>query len=525
MAMAEQRSQQGASSEGTAFLEPVPLSELREPAYSHIFRLCLRALADVAREGVAIPIADSEDLVHEFLTNEWDGICRRYDPDRAAFKSYVYGAFVRFARRAGRRLIAWRRQLSDLQEMAAASRVVESQHEQPADMHKVRTALGTVPALERELLLDWLHGRATVREQARRHGLTRYGVRARLVDALGRAAVSLGERGAIGDQDWRVACALWRDGFSVRDAALFLSLPAAEIQSARERVFQQLASAAGGSRQLDRRVEMGTDDALYFLNTALAHPGDGARLADVEKHSDEILAALKEMDQHEDDALAKFGKAIPTEWLAKVYDALAGPETADSSELEAARRLEETNDASERSIGMAFRDVLVPDLPSSAFEEAFKGCEPAHDLVKVMSDDPSVQGAEGAAWPLAAFGVSPYMVLQAAKATASFVHRMERQKRIEGEAVLEPVPGMLAAHKPIECAAVFRQIHRTTGAPQQIVPHLHYWMVRVAAHRPLFYPRFVTEIVGEGVVLRSQPGPVSLKDMWGERRLDGRVRG
>jgi hypothetical protein len=261
---------------------------------------------------------------------------------------------------------------------------------------------------------------------------------------------------------------------------------------------------------------MKRDKALALLGQVLSSPNDLKLLATLEKQSEEILHALQEADESEAD-LTELGQEMDAEWLAKVYEALAGPEMANPEELEAARRLVEANEASERNIGIAFRDVLLPGLPHAEFAEAFEGCAPAPELMKTMKEDPSVQGAGDAGWPLAVFGVSPYMVLQAAKATAALVQRMERQKNIKGEAVLEPVPGSLSAKSLIECAVVHRQIHRSSGALLHVVPHLHHWMVRIAAHRPFFYPKFVSEITGEGVTLRPKRHKMPLKDLWSAR--------
>src|SRR5262245_45870274 len=69
-----------------------------EVAYEKFRGLLFSALAKLAIQGFAVSPDDANDLVHDFFVEAWSGIADRYEPSRASTTTYVYSAFVRFAR-------------------------------------------------------------------------------------------------------------------------------------------------------------------------------------------------------------------------------------------------------------------------------------------------------------------------------------------------------------------------------------------------------------------------------------------
>src|SRR4051812_39949290 len=66
--------------------------------YARYRRLLTAALARLARNGYAVPPDEGLDLIHDFFVEAWEGLIHRFDADKASFETYIYGAFIRFAR-------------------------------------------------------------------------------------------------------------------------------------------------------------------------------------------------------------------------------------------------------------------------------------------------------------------------------------------------------------------------------------------------------------------------------------------
>jgi len=202
------------------------------------------------------------DLIQDFFLETWDGLVTRYDPTRGQLGTYVYGAFVRFARRRIIRMQRWSVLLVDT---ASLARLLEEQAvtrqtgPSPHDLLTVAEALAQLPGRQRDILCDLACGHSE-RELARHLSLTRYQLRELLVDALGHVAVALGEPGRLSAPDWQIAVAVWRQGRSVRETAAFLNLSIPEVRAARHRILDLLASGLKGSlpaSQKDKEVDHG----------------------------------------------------------------------------------------------------------------------------------------------------------------------------------------------------------------------------------------------------------------------------
>src|SRR5438094_2629700 len=128
-------------------------------SYLRFRRLLFGALANLARQGFALPPVEGLDLIHEFFAEAWNGVVSRYDPAKGKFETYVYGAFVHFARPRIVRLHRWQSCLFDTAELA---RTIEKRSEAEApteswhDVSAVRKALSQLPSIEREILQSYL---------------------------------------------------------------------------------------------------------------------------------------------------------------------------------------------------------------------------------------------------------------------------------------------------------------------------------------------------------------------------------
>jgi RNA polymerase sigma factor (sigma-70 family) len=162
-------------------------------------------------------------LIHEFLLAAWDGLVLRYEPEQAEFKTYLYGAFLRFARHQLARL---RRQSAVLEELDSLLEVQADLdgHEQRVlqlDLPELRVALGKLPQRTQRLLAIYFDGGSkSERAVARELGVSRYRLRLDVTEAVAFLSAELGEMPpGITREEWEVARKVLHFGYSAEEVA------------------------------------------------------------------------------------------------------------------------------------------------------------------------------------------------------------------------------------------------------------------------------------------------------------------
>jgi hypothetical protein len=235
----------------------ISLPEDRWRAYERFRPLLLHALAKLARSGFAVTPTEGMDLIHDFFLEAWDRVVENFRQhfDRArpsaTAEGYVFGAFIQFARPCILRQRRWEERLVDAANLARF--LASSPDADPAtvpDLPFHEVELGTV--IEGLSEKDWelvegYFGREakSERELSEELGITRYGVRERLIDLMARVTIALGQRGRILASDWPVAVELWKERRTTREAAGRLGLSPREVQRARVRIVECLAEGIG----------------------------------------------------------------------------------------------------------------------------------------------------------------------------------------------------------------------------------------------------------------------------------------
>src|SRR5262245_55127128 len=135
--------------------EPAPTLE---DAYRQYRGLLFSALGKLAAQGFSVPPDDAADLVHDFFAEAWGGIAERYEPERATLGTYVYAAFVQFARP---RIVRLQRFRGSLVEPREVERLAEAESDAPEpgdvlDLQRLHKAIIVLPSPNRELLEYWL---------------------------------------------------------------------------------------------------------------------------------------------------------------------------------------------------------------------------------------------------------------------------------------------------------------------------------------------------------------------------------
>jgi RNA polymerase sigma factor (sigma-70 family) len=205
--------------------------------------LLLSGVATLARKGLDINPGEGLEVIHDFYLEALPGLLERYDASRARFSTYLYGAFLRFARPRIIRSIRWKRllvPLDDAIEHAAALDEAPSEGAHDA----VAAAIEGLPRALRDVLDARLTRHQSERDIAKTLGVSRYVVRQRLAEALGRVAVAIGHSETIRDDLRPLAMRLWRDEVPLMTVAKELGLSRREAWQRFRELIRTLSSAA-----------------------------------------------------------------------------------------------------------------------------------------------------------------------------------------------------------------------------------------------------------------------------------------
>jgi RNA polymerase sigma factor (sigma-70 family) len=366
-----------------------------DDAYRMYRGVLVGSLGRLARAGYVTPSVDGLEFVHDFFLEAWPDVVASFDPARGtAFKTYLQGAFVRFARPRIIRANRWREVL--LERDAAAEDAVESL----GDQALLRRAFARLPPLDRQLLSERIVDHRSERQLASRLGLSRYRTREAIVNALGRLAVALNEPGVIGSSEWPLALALWRDEFSLKEAAAQLGMSEAQAVRLNARLRSALETALQGSGEVSREQYV---NPLCEVWRRAALEGD---IAALKGKVEDVLDHLESNCQ----ACDGVSESSEPEKLARLYLKLADedPDPLDQAALE---RMLEARANDESAVVRAVQEVLLPRLgdgfappreltgPGSALKlflalDAFSMF--VHRLFRGRTDDPRFVLSNGA---------------------------------------------------------------------------------------------------------------------------------
>jgi RNA polymerase sigma factor (sigma-70 family) len=216
-----------------------------ERVYEEYTPLLLSALASLVRRGYRLQPAEGLELVHDFYLEALPGLQSRYDPSKGKFSTYVYGAFVRFAQARLLREARWKQLLVPFEAALAHVAAVEPDPGADASIAAVTRALDQLPRDLRVVIDGRVRRNESERELAKRLGLSRYVVRQRLAEALGRLAIALGEDHAIREDLRPLAIRLWRDQQPLMKVAIELGLSRHQAREQLHGLIRSLSAAAG----------------------------------------------------------------------------------------------------------------------------------------------------------------------------------------------------------------------------------------------------------------------------------------
>lgn len=481
--------------------------------YPRAQRLLGIALSRLAATGYPVPPDEAADLIHDFYVEAWGQAIARFDPSLAKLETYVFACFLRFARPRIARLDRLRSTLmapAEMESILGTGGGDVAAEADGSDILATRRAVAALPDESRQLLTSYIDDvRPSERALADRFDLTRYQLRTRLADALGRIAVELGASKSFAEPDRAIATVLWADNRSSREAANLLDLPIAEIQAARRRIFARLVRAVKGSKPMtksDTPDEAGTASIRSLVAAALSSAATADDLAAVRNRVDAVWRYLGTIERDEAQALSE---AADTTRLVAFYAALGDePAWPNAQSSAALAPFLVARDDEERSIGEAFAQALIVNLPDrltelGRFFAAAPTLEP--EIHEAFSRDPSVEAAGAPAAELARFGIAPLTIAEAARAISNLAEQVGREIGIgigDRLALVEAEENRAdPPHAVITRRMVIDELAMSFDLPDRTTTLLFDWIFEVAARKPLLFDGYRTMPRGRDLVL------------------------
>jgi DNA-directed RNA polymerase specialized sigma24 family protein len=212
-----------------------------EEVYESCTPLLLSAMSRLIRSGYRIDPSLGLDLIHDFYLEALPGLFTRYESGRGRFSTYLYGAFLRFARPRIIRNMRWSGVVADLDRYPAPA-AADDVGFSSGDISISVTALAQMPAIPRAVLKARIVDGLSERETARHLELSRYLVRQHTAEGLGRLAIALGQDERIPDDVRPLAIRLWRDEQTLMQAARDLGWTRPQALNAYHSLLNRLAA-------------------------------------------------------------------------------------------------------------------------------------------------------------------------------------------------------------------------------------------------------------------------------------------
>jgi RNA polymerase sigma factor (sigma-70 family) len=483
-------------------------------AYRQYTPVLFRALGALAKSGFAVPPSEALDLIHDFFVDGWPSVRTHYNRKKGPLPNYVYVSFVHYARPRIVKLNRLRSALIDPETLEEFEAPPQNSHRK-LELQQWTEAIHRLPEREREFLQQYLYGsRGSERKLAEATGLSRYAVREQLVRVIGKVIAGFGQPPSGEYADWRVAEAIWLDDRTVDETVALLGLTAEAVKRARARNVEMIvealrrfeskrggggvmASTAGGGN-----APIAVETLLY---QALTNPGNEALLAELRARSSEIVDYL---DSHDFVLPRTTAESVEELWIAEVYEAIAsGSTSAATFETEQfTRELFRASQEDLASIGVAFKETLLPDLPVALvrFEDWFGKVPRATDEEhQNLLKRPDVMAAFPNSAELAVYGMAPSMFYFATEAVSGLLDRLVRTEMHGPQFVLK-------ANTPLEVrteegAVQLRledEVEKVTECSPERATAMLAWLLRAAEYKPVLFSGFEAEFSNGRLSLR-----------------------
>jgi len=378
---------------------------------------------------------------------------------------------------------------------------------------QIVSVLGSMDSSEREAVEDYFATESvSERALARKHGVSRYRIRELLVQGLAKLMTGLHRPPLIKVWDWNVAIESWQNGRTNSEIGSLLSATVREVHQSLTRTRMYLAAGLGSKvpQRLNKemREEMEASPTPESLLTqTLSSPGDQALLQQLKADSRKVLAFLSTGTFEPESG--QFCN-IEEEWLAQVYEALAGEEIArDLSEEET--QVLQAIAGEERDVGCAFREALVADLPIALQDPGvwLGNLQPVSgERQGALLLSPSVVPESVIECKMAEKGITPLSVYLAIEAISEFLLRTIESGHMDtGQTFHLSAPDGRLFIEPesagVEHSILISEIEAMAECGEAAAEALALWLIDVAAYKPLLLDGFQASRVGERITLEA----------------------
>jgi len=497
-----------------------------DAAYRRFRPLLLTALSRLARQGFVAPPDEGLDLIHDFFLESWGQVAGNHDPSRSKLETYVFAAFVRFARPRIVRLTRSRAGLmapSELSKVRGPGLAAAQPDATAVDLEKLRAVVMALSAPQRALLMAYLQDeQSSERDLARRFDLNRYQLRMSLADAMGALEVGLDDAQALPGSDREVAISLWRDNRNLKQTANHLDMAVADVQATRERLFRRLSHAVNGDRKMQASHPIAREDAVEtderLLRAVVDHLDGRSPIAETLAGRQDAVMRLLGTPKAED-YLARHSDALDAGRVAELYGWLGQAEASQGltdDEIDRYVLLAHDND---HQIGCAFVQALLPNLKleKQRFKDVLRGAPVVDEQeFEVLRTDVSVQAAGAVGLELARFGVTPALVAEAARAIATLAYRyvVDHGVPVGGRIIIdraERSDGYSLDHV-LKRASLVEEVRLWTDLPEPTAARLVDWITYAAEYVEHIFDGFDTQLAGDE--LKMQRTDISEDDVF-----------
>jgi len=257
-----------------------------------------------------------------------------------------------------------------------------------------------------------------------------------------------------------------------------------------------MASTVGGN------APIAVETLLY---RALTNLGNEALLAELRARSSEIVEYL---DTHDFVLPGTTAESVGELWIAEVYEAIAsGSTSAATFETEQfTRELFQASQEDLASIGVAFKETLLPDLPVALvrFEDWFGQVPRAADEeYPNLLKQPDVMAAFPNSAELAVYGMTPSMFYFATEAVSGLLDRLIRTAMHEPRFVLkENTPLEVRTEEGAVQLRLEDEVEKVTERSPERATAMLAWLLRAAEYKPALFSGFEAEFSNGRLLLR-----------------------
>lgn len=333
-----------------------PVPEWRD-GYVSYRPLLYKALGRLAKQGYSLEPSEAPELIHDFLSEAWQGLTNRFDPELASFSTYLYGAFIQYARRRIVKTLKWRDSLISLEELALVIGSDSNDLELRNDLKLTKQVLSRLPNETIKILEILTSEGYRERSAASSFGLSRYHFRRIAIDALAQFAIELDMSEFVPQKDWPIAYALWGEGRNIEDAAAKVGMSIQRARTVRKRILKSIETILSNLKSKST-IKKGKKSVnlCEFWKKFIANPSDKKSLAILTRRTDELLEHLQDCETCE------IHNKVLEDNLPAFYEAIGSVIELEDEQLDI-EEYEQANIDDNRRVSAAIENALLPAIP------------------------------------------------------------------------------------------------------------------------------------------------------------------